>query len=103
MSLQEDQNHDFPLDTASEWTANYRKANPNQINAHAFGKNAIKKILAQDNCIGLRIYYALDENGVKQLIVVGVDANANDLYEGLIAERSMPCPPLCGTKNPLNS
>ena len=103
MAISENQNHDFPLNQASQWTANYRAANPNLIKAHAFGKNAIKKIFQQAGCVGMRIYYALDENGVQQLIIVGVDANANDLHQGLIAERSMPCPPLCGANNPLNS
>jgi hypothetical protein len=46
-------------------------------------------------------YYALDENGKQQLIIVGVDSNENDLYEGVIAERSIPCPPKCANGSPL--
>ncbi len=46
-------------------------------------------------------HYALDENGKQQLIIVGVDSNENDLYEGVIAERSVICPPRCLTNSPL--
>ena len=46
-------------------------------------------------------HYALDENGKQQLIIVGVDSNENDLYEGVIADRSIPCPPFCPINSPL--
>jgi hypothetical protein len=91
----------FPLDTAAEWTANYRKKNPNGIKAHFFGMNIINDILAQDGCVGIRCYYALDEKGVQQMIMVGADKDENDLYNGIIAEVSLPCPPYCANNSPL--
>jgi len=103
MSFTGNENHDFTLAEASAWTQNYRDANPDAIKAHYFGKTAITAILAQENCVGIRIYYALDGAGVQQLIITGVDADENDLCYGLLAERSRPCPPYCGVKNPLNS
>lgn len=94
----------FPLETAAEWTANYRAgAASGATLAHFFGKNIILQILDQERCMGIRIYYAKDENGKKQLIIVGADAEENDLYEGIIAERSVLCPPICSTPNPLNT
>lgn len=103
MAFTGQEDHQIPLATAAEWTKNYRTANPSQTKGHFFGKEYIQSILAQENCVGIRIYYALDENGAKQLILVGVDANENDLYQGIIAERSFKCPPFCGVNNPLNS
>lgn len=103
MTFTGNENHDIPLNTASAWTANYRNANPNQIKGHYFGKTAILAILEQSGCVGIRVYYAINSDGVKQLIVVGVDANGNDLYNGLLADRSFNCPPDCGAANPLNS
>jgi len=91
----------FPLVTATEWTKNYRKANPNGIKAHFFGMNIIKEILAQPTCVGIRCYYALDEKGIQQLIMVGADSNEDDMYNGIIAEVSYPCPPYCGNGSPL--
>lgn len=98
------EDHDFPLQTAAAWTKNYRDSSTEGTTiAHFFGKEAIKAILNQADCVGIRIYYALDDAGKKQLIVVGVEANENDLYNGLLAERSFTCPPVCGVNNPLNS
>lgn len=98
------EDHDFPLATASQWTKNYRDSvTPGTVIAHYFGKDFIQQIFAQSGCVGMRIYYALDEAGQKQLIITGVDSNGNDLYNGKLAERSMPCPSDCSTANPLNS
>ncbi len=103
MSFTGNENHDITLKEAAEWTANYREQNVGAIKAHFFGADAIQAILNQPNCVGIRIYYALDTEGAKQLIVVGADARENDLYEGLLAERSKPCPPFCdGSGSPLN-
>jgi hypothetical protein len=97
MSFTGREDHSIPLATAVQWTANYRAASPQgSVKGHFFGKDAIKSILDQANCVGIRIYYALDDNGVKHLIVVGVKADESDIYTGLLAERSMPCPPYCG-------
>lgn len=93
---------EFPLETAAEWTANYRKSNPNGIHAHFFGKEIIEKILFQPDCVGIRCYYALDENGTQQMILVGVKQDENDLFNGVIAEKSWPCPPYCSNNSPLN-
>lgn len=103
MAFTGNEDHDIPLDTASEWTANYRSANPNQPIAHFFGKAAITEILEQSESVGIRIYYALDESAQKQLIITGVDSDQNDLYNGKLADRSFVCPPACSTANPLNS
>jgi hypothetical protein len=95
---------EFPLATAAEWTKNYRATiNTGETIGHFFGMNIINSVLAQTGVVGIRIYYALDAKGKKQLIVVGTDANENDVYEGIIAERSVNCPLSCGVGNPLNS
>ena len=104
MSFTGNEDHSIPLATASQWTKNYRDANPSGVTiAHFYGKEAIMAILSQANCVGIRIYYALDDNGAKQLILVGANAAENDLYNGLLAERSVKCPEQCSSANPLNS
>jgi hypothetical protein len=92
----------FPLETAAQWTARFRDSISGGPIAHFFGKSIINSILSQEGCMGIRVYYALDENNVRQLIIVGADANENDMYTGIIAERSVICPPFCGGGNPLN-
>lgn len=103
MSFTGSEDHDIPLATAAEWTKNYRTANPNTVIAHFFGKDAINTILSQQGCVGIRIYYAVDDNGVNHLILVGADSSGNDLYQGALAERSLCCPVYCSAANPLNS
>ncbi|MCD6068658.1 MAG: hypothetical protein K0S33_3484 [Bacteroidetes bacterium] len=94
----------FPLGTAAEWTARFRDGIVSGTTiAHFFGKSIITDILAQEGCMGIRAYYALDADNKRQLIIVGADANENDMYNGIIAEKSSPCPPFCGGGNPLNS
>jgi len=102
MAFSGNENHNISLSEASSWTANYRNAHPEQVKAHFFGKDAILAILNQPNCVGIRIYYALDPDGKKQLVIAGADADQNDLFNGLLAERSWPCPPFCNVgKSPL--
>jgi len=60
-------------------------------------------MLDQDNCVGLRIYYALDGNGEKHVVISGVTANEDDLYQGILAEKALRNPPNGGATNPLNS
>ena len=103
MAFTGDEAEEFPLEKAAKWTNNYRTANPDQVKAHFFGNRIIEKILAQPDCVGIRCYHALDHQGTPQLIIVGADANENDLYEGIIAEVARPCPPYSSTPNPLNS
>ena len=102
MAFTGDEAEEFPLDTAAEWTANYRNASPGAVKAHFIGRDLINKMLEQDGCMGLRIYYALDEKGDKQLIIFGADKDENDLYNGIIAEKAIKCPPDCPKGSPLN-
>jgi hypothetical protein len=104
MAYNADQDHDIPLSTAAEWTANYRaSAGSNATIAHFFGKDAVKALLEQQNAVGMRLYYALDGDGNKQMIITAVDSDGNDLYEGDLLEMSLPCPENCSAANPLNT
>jgi hypothetical protein len=104
MEFTGNESEQITLATAAEWTKNYRSTIPSgETLGHFFGMNMINSILAQTGVVGIRMYYALDNNGAKQLIMVGTDANQNDLYEGIIADKSTSCPPFCGGGNPLNS
>lgn len=97
------ENHEIPLSEAAHMTANYRNANPGQTKGHYFGGTAIQSVLSQVGSVGLRIYYALKDDGTKQLVIVGVNEDGNDLTEGLILDFSVACPPTCGNANSLNS
>lgn len=83
------------FDQAKKWTANYRESGSGKTKAHLFGSETIKKLLDQEGCEAMRIYYALDDKGEQQLILVGTDVKGNDMTKGLILDMSVPCPPDC--------
>ena len=115
---------------AGEWTRNYRKANPGEIQGHFFGHTILESILTQKGCVGIRMYYALDDNQERHLVLVGVDTDGNDLLHGptaadgdedipadgqassrsidlaasfLVGNDGRPCPPFSSEENVLNS
>lgn len=99
------------LETAKKWTANYRATiKPGETEAHYWGAAIIRQLLDENRSVGIRAYYAIDDNGKKQLLLVGVDEDGNNLLpqesttsnsasvEGdpIIVDQSAPCPPVCG-------
>lgn len=104
MSFTGNEDHSISLETASQWTANFRATmQANDKLAEFFGKDAIQEILDQPNCVGIRIYNSIDDLGVKHFIISGVKANEDDLYNGELAEAGFGSPPFSGAANPLNS
>jgi hypothetical protein len=94
-----DEGEEISLATAEEWTANYRTANPGAIQAYFYGNSILQDILDQENAVGIRFYYAIDDEDVPQLVLVGVDADGNDLTDGIVADRGCPCPTYCDSGN----
>jgi len=104
MAFTGNEDHDISLSEASQLTASYRNSvAQGSIKAGFFGKSAIQEILEQEKCVGIRIYYALEEDDTPTFVVVGVEENEDDLIGGKIAETPRPCPPHCGSANDLNS
>lgn len=92
------------LKQASDWTAEFRKTiSAGDTIAQFYGRDKIEQILAQEDCMGIRIYHGIDEDGKRILILVGADRNENDMTSGIIVEIGPKCPPICSTSNPLNS
>ncbi|MXV52619.1 hypothetical protein GS399_16720 [Pedobacter sp. HMF7647] len=60
------------LKTAAQWTRNYRDREPNDTISHFFGQEILNRILSQEECVGIRIYYAYEEplNGFQRLMVI---------------------------------
>jgi hypothetical protein len=100
--------HDIKFAAAGVMTSAYRQSVPaGEIIGGFFGREAIEEILNQHGCVGIRYYYGLDANGQKVLVLVGTDANENDLADEanghVCMEASIPCPNRCSTANVLNS
>lgn len=92
------------LADASRWTGNYRRTVASgEIIGQFVGKNQLMKILNQPGCMGVRLYYAIGDDGVKNLVAVGAGTDENDMTSGVILDKFSPCPPRCSTQNVLNS
>jgi hypothetical protein len=96
--------------TADKWLKNHEEKHPDKgsIRAHFFGSDIINQLLAQDGCVGMRIYYATNDEGVKQLLLVGAREDGSNIWPdgngtqdqesaagGLIVDASTTCPPFC--------
>jgi len=104
MSFIGNEDHSITLEEASQLTRNFRDHAPSGSRRGGFfGKDALQSILDQEGCVGIRIYLGRSEDGKPDLLLVGVDADENDLIEGQLAEKAYPCPPYCGSSNTLNS
>ena len=107
------------LDVAASWTKNYRDKHPGETLSQFFGKDILGNILAQENCLGIRFYYAHDKplsgwqrfivsvsnfilkvigniDGEKHLIITGVVSDGNDQLseKGLEEAVTAPAPEL---------
>lgn len=91
------------LADGSKMTADFRKKFPNETKAVYYSADVYTDLLAQEGCVGIRIYNALDSDRKMTNVLVGVDQDGNDLYQSKVYNKGGLCPPLCSTKNPLNS
>lgn len=103
MSFTGTEDHHIDLAQAAAMTKKYRDNNINLPLGGFFGKDAILSILNQENCVGIRFYNAENDLGEPTIILVGVQANQDDLSNGVLADFSKPSPPFNSSNNPLNS
>lgn len=93
------------LSEGSAFTQAFRnEVGDTENKAYFFGKNKLANILSQEGCVGIRVYFGLDDKtGKYNLVLVGATSNENDMTEGYILDGGIPCPTMCGNKNSLNS
>lgn len=72
---------------------------PNEILGSFIGSNHVNAVLAQENCIGIRIYNGYDVDNKKiSLIIVGVDKDEEEILDaGIIYDEMATCPPDCSS------
>lgn len=76
----------------------------NECGAQFVGKNILEQIIKQPGCVGINIYKALNEQGQKTYVLVGMDQCGNPILEltavnpqgelnkseGIVADRNKP-------------
>ncbi len=88
--------HEIDADTARAYIRSGRaRAAPAYTRGGFIGREVLVKMLAQPECVGLRIYHARHEKGHDTFVVVGADADGRDLWKGTVAENLNLCPPYC--------
>jgi len=65
----------------------------------AYSRNIFDKILSQKECVGIRFYPAIDDDGKVTMLYCGVDAKGNDILAGYIGDVPFWCPPYCSDAN----
>ena len=97
MSLNPNTGSIITKEEAQTLIAAFAKKFPGQIISSFIGENNVKQILEQDNCIGLRVYNGYDDAEQKiSLVMVGVDAEEQDMLDGnIIYDKMVTCPPIC--------
>ena len=98
MAFTGNEEHTISFEEAKELKDNYQKSmSPGDILAFYYGKTFLLSVLNQEGCVGIRVYNGRKEDGKLELVIVGVKTDGNDLTEGIMGNRSVPCPPYCGS------
>lgn len=102
MSFTPESGKEITLEEAQKLIASFKKNYPHEVNSFFVGREHVKNILAQEDCIGIRIINGFDTTTEKMNnILVGVDSDGNDMDSGLIVDRLIICPPNCPTSTRL--
>jgi hypothetical protein len=102
MQLDENSGSPISLEEAKIYVEAFRKKYPEEVKAFYIGRNQIKKILDQENCIGVRMYNGYDEVEKRlNIVIVGVDSAEKDMTGGIILDKTMPCPSYCDVTSAL--
>ena len=90
-----EENHDILLEDAEKMILDYAELNKEGPFAWTFGRDAIEEILAQEECVALRIFGGLNEGGEFHPILIGVTPDGRSMSGGTVLDFPMPCPPFC--------
>jgi len=102
--LDPQQSHRITLPEAAEKARAHRQGGPARAgDAGAFNAQAIKDVLAQPGCVGLRYYKGRGKEGSDTMILVGVNESGDDMTEGVLLQVPFLCPPYCSNSNSLNT
>jgi hypothetical protein len=83
------------VEQAKKWKQTFALKNPLLPKFHVFGSKIIRQILSQPDVAGISLEYAINDDGLPQILVVGVDVNGKKMNAtGQLgyADRAL-CPP----------
>lgn len=103
MSIDSNSGSEISLSDAVELAKQFQHKFPKEIKASFVGTNTLNLILKQQGCVGVRIYNGYDV-GLERFapVFVGVNAEGKDMTDGVILDKTKPCPQYCDPTSPLS-
>lgn len=95
--------HVISLDEAKQMTHAYQNSTQFQgmTIACKIDKEAYQLVMNQPNCVSVRTYFGLNSEEKLTIVVVGVDAEGEDMTDGVLVNRGQDCPNFCNIDSPL--
>ena len=98
----------IPLQTAVDWTTNWRSTFPSSVKAFKINLDEVNDMLKEVGTNSIRLYFGID-GGVEKLVLVAVNAAGQDIINPTVDgdkisgtyDFCQPCPPTCDTSSPL--
>lgn len=85
ISFTGNEKHLITLEEAIRFTQNHRRSAPEgSMLGGFFGRQIITKLLNQETCVGIRIYFSSQDDGTPTFVLAGVNANNSDLFQGFL-------------------
>jgi hypothetical protein len=95
----------IPLATAQSWAAKWQSDPAHKTKAFLIPKVDITQLFEYDGVCDVRTYMGIDETGNQKIMLVGVDANGNDLIDDArqqyIYDFALRCPDICDINSKL--
>ena len=96
------------MGVAKKWVKNWRDANPGKTEAIFFGKEKLKELLDEPESVGIRFYFAINDDNEYRLVLIGAKENEDNILpseegkDGVSGpmDDGKPCPPNCPS-NPI--
>jgi len=79
-ALSENVGEDIGFELGVKMVKDYYDATGDKL-SHFVGKNILIKMLSQPDCVGIKIYKALDEQKVQTYVMVGINSNGEPIVE----------------------
>ena len=102
-----EKDHTVSPQLAGQMTSAFQNNNPYDVYAWFCSKKSLEMLLAQEGCVGIRIYGGLNNDGQFSPVLYGANARGSDLSGGGLSkslsdstgigpmEMLVPCPPYC--------
>lgn len=93
------------LEQAQQWAKNWRDNPDTAVIAFFIPEVDLTQVIAERETVNVRTYLGIDDLGNSKLMIVGVDANGNDLINDAkgqyIYDFTVGCPQNCDVNSPL--